>query len=124
MADEAATTDTTAINTENVPVTSTIDTQATKTVTPIQTDLQKIEAAITDLKAAGEALFTDEIAALETKAVDLKAKAEAEIKAGEVKVKTIEDDSKTFIQKYSQVAAHIIEIALLSVIAAKILNLF
>ena len=95
--------------------------QATETAAPIQTDLQKIEAAITDLKAAGEALFTDEIATLEAKVADLKAKAEAEVKAVETKIVTAE---QTFAQKYGQTFAHIIEIALLCVIAGKLLNLF
>lgn len=101
-----------------------VATQATETATPVQTDLQKTEAAITALKTAGEALFTDEIAALEAKRDALIAEVEAEIKAAETDVKEAGAKfitaEQTFAQKYGQAIAHVIEIALLAYIAGRL----
>lgn len=93
--------------------------QTPVTLTPVQTDIQNIEAQITALETAGAELFADEIASLKAKAEALKAKVEADVKAVETELVTIE---QTFFQKYGQAAAHIIEIVLLGFIAGRLLG--
>jgi len=76
------------------PVVATAVTDTTETVvTGTAADIAKIESAITELKTAGEDLFSDEITALEAKKTTLVAKLEAE-------VVTVETETETFWSKY------------------------
>jgi hypothetical protein len=106
--------------TTNTTETSQEAVQATETTTAVQTDLQKIETAINDLKESGEALFTDEIEALEEKKDKLIAEAEAKLKETETEIVTAE---KTFIQKYGSAIVNGVEIVLMAVIIGKLFNL-
>jgi len=85
--------------------------------TPVQNDIARIEAAITDLVGQGETLFADEIAALKQKRDALIAKAEAEAKAAEGDIETAE---QKFIAEYGTATAHGVEIVLLLGIIGKL----
>ena len=63
-------------------------------------DIEKIEAAIDDLKAAGEDLFKDEITALETKKATMVAELETQAKAAETEAITVVTTTKTTYEKY------------------------
>jgi len=74
------------------------DTAEVKTSTEL--DIEKIETAITNLKTAGEDLFTDEIKALEAKRDALVAELEAEAKA---EVTEVEEEATTVWDKVKAV---------------------
>ena len=75
-----------------------------------ETDIDRMKAAVNQLKAAGEDLFKDQIAQLEEKI-------EAAEKAAETNIQEVE---QTIIQKYGQVIAHAVEICILAVILYKV----
>ena len=112
MADEiltntAGTTDTTGTGTTDTAV----------TLTPAQQDLLNIKTAIAQLKTAGEALFADEITALEAKAAVIEATLKAEV---ETVVQEIETVEQSFVSKYGSGTAHGLEIVALIAILAKL----
>ena len=84
---------------------------------PVQTDLEKLEAALAQLKVASEDLFADQIQELETKIATEKAKVEAEV---EKVVEVVNQTEQTFVQKYGAGAARAVEIALLALILYKL----
>ena len=88
-------------------------------LTAVQKDLERINTAIDQLKAASEDLFADEIATLEARAQVIATKIEEETNELTTEIKAIE---QTFVQKYGQAAAHAVEILLLAVIAGKLLG--
>ena len=75
-----------------------------------ETDIDRMKAAVNQLKAAGEDLFKDQIAQLEEKI-------EAAEKAAAANIQEVE---QTIIQKYGQVIAHAVEICILAVILYKV----
>lgn len=81
----AQATDTTTTNETTVQAAST---DATAQATPVQTDIDKIEAKIASLKQDGEELYAVAIAALEAKRDALVAQAKAEINQAETEVKS------------------------------------
>lgn len=83
----------------------------------IQQDIEKMEAAIAQLKAGGEELFTDQIAEVQTKIDALKAEAAAE---AEKVVEVVNQTEQTFVQKYGAGTARAVEIALLALILYKL----
>jgi len=81
------------------------------------TDLEKLQAALKTLKQAGEMLFADQIAEIESKIEEEKAKVEAETeKVVEVGTQT----EQSFVQKYGAGTARTIEIVLLGLILYKL----
>ena len=85
--------------------------------TPVQTDIEKIETAIKALKESGEDLFKDQIAALETKLAEEKAKVEAAVsEAGE----EIKEAEQTFVEKYGNKIIQGVQLILLGYIVHKI----
>ena len=83
----------------------------------IQQDIEKMQAAIEQLKAGGEELFADQIAALEKKIDYLKAEAAAAVDelAGQVK-----DAEQNFVQKYGAAITRATGIGLLVLIAGRV----
>ncbi len=83
----------------------------------IKMDIEKMQAAIVQLKAGGEELFADQIAALEKKIDDLKAEAAAAVDelAGQVKAA-----EQNFVQKYGVAITRAVGIALLALIAGRV----
>ena len=75
-----------------------------------ETDIDRMKAAMNQLKAAGEDLFKDQIAQLEEKI-------EAAEKAAAADIQEIE---QTIVQKYGQVIAHAVEICILAAILYKV----
>ena len=75
-----------------------------------ETDIDRLKAAVNQLKAAGDDLFKDQIAQLEEKI-------EAAEKAAAVNIQEVE---QTIVQKYGQVIAHAVEICILAVILYKV----
>ena len=83
----------------------------------IQQDIEKMEAAIAQLKTIGEELFADQIAVLQNKIDDLKAEAVATVDelAGQVK-----DAEQNFVQKYGAAITRATGIGLLVLIAGRV----
>ena len=83
----------------------------------IQQDIEKMQAAIEQLKNLGEELFSDQIAVLQNKIDDLKAEAVATVDelAGQVK-----DAEQNFVQKYGVAITRAVGIALLALIAGRV----
>ena len=102
-------------NVENVVT----DTVAVESTVAAQTDLGKLEAALDQLKAAGEDLFADQIKEIESKIADEKAKVEAE---AEKVVEAAKEIEQTFIQKYGANVVKGVELVLLGLIAGRILG--
>jgi len=103
---------------ENVSVKNVAVGEGTETA-PLkeQTDLEKLQAALENLKQAGATLFADQIAELESKIEEEKAKVEAETeKVIEVATQT----EQSFVQKYGAGTARTIEIVLLGLILYKL----
>ena len=75
-----------------------------------ETDIDRMKAAVNQLKAAGEDLFKDQIAQLEEKIAVAEKAAAADIQEVE----------QTIVQKYGQVIAHAVEICILAVILYKV----
>ena len=89
----------------------------TESETPVQTDIEKMEAAIKALKESGEDLFKDQIAALETKLAEEKAKVEAAVsEAGE----EIKEAEQTFVEKYGNKIVQGFQLIMLGYIVYKI----
>ncbi|WP_432718381.1 hypothetical protein [Pectinatus frisingensis] len=84
--------------------------QAGATDPAAETDIDRMKAAVNQLKAAGEDLFKDQIAQLEEKIEAAEKAAAADVQATE----------QTIIQKYGQVIAHAVEICILAVILYKV----
>lgn len=106
----------------NSPFADAVKTEATAPATDpaakVQEDLAKIELALSNLVAAGEDLFADEIAALKQKRDALLAKvAEEETTAAVAEV--IKEVERTFVQKHGG-ALHTAEIVLLAAILARL----
>lgn len=95
-----------------------MDTQ--NNLTPVQQDLAKIELALSNLVAAGEDLFADEIAALRAKRDALIAQVEEEVTTAVVDA--VKEAQRTFIEKYGAAVAHAAEIALLAAILGRLLG--
>ena len=102
------------------------NTKTTADVFKIRDDIKKIEAKVEDLKADGEELYSDAIAALEAKREALEDDAKKIVQEAENELKPVFAQFKiaerTFTQKYGQAAAHAVEILLLAVIAGKLLG--
>jgi GTPase involved in cell partitioning and DNA repair len=83
----------------------------------IQQDIEKMQAAIEQLKNLGEELFFDQIAVLQNKIDDLKAEAVATVDelAGQVK-----DAEQNFVQKYGVAITRAVGITLLALIAGRV----
>jgi len=75
-----------------------------------ETDIDRMKAAVNQLKAAGEDLFKDQITQLEERI-------EAAEKAAAADIQEVE---QTIVQKYGQVIAHTVEICILAVILYKV----
>lgn len=84
-----------------------------------QTDLEKLQAALENLKQAGETLFADQIAELESKIEEEKAKVEAET---EKAVEVVTQTEQSFVQKYGANIVKGVELVLLGLIAGRILG--
>ena len=85
---------------------------------PVQTDIEKMEAAINILKEASEDLFKDQITAIEVQIAETKAKAQAEIDKA---VDTVQEAERTFIEKYGNKIVQGVQILLLGYIVYRIL---
>lgn len=85
--------------------------------TPVQTDIEKMEGAIKALKESGEDLFKDQIAALENKIAEEKAKAEAALKEAE---ETVQEVEQSFVEKYGNKIVQGLQIVLLGYIVYKL----
>ena len=83
----------------------------------IKMDIEKMESAIMQLKAGGEELFADQIAALQNKIDALKAEAVAET---EKVVDEVNHINQNFVEKYGSGIARAIEIALLVAVLYKL----
>ena len=83
----------------------------------IQQDIEKMQAAIEQLKNLGEELFSDQIAVLQNKIDDLKAEAAAAVDelAGQVKAA-----EQNFVQKYGAAITRAVGITLLALIAGRV----
>ena len=88
------------------------------TETPVQTDIEKMQAAINSLKEASEDLFKDQITAIEVQIAETKAKAQAEIDKA---VQTVQETERTFIEKYGNKIIQGVQILLLGYIVYRIL---
>ena len=88
------------------------------TETPVQTDIEKMEAAINSLKEASEDLFKDQITAIEVQIAEAKAKAQSEIDKA---VDTVQEAERTFIEKYGNKIVQGVQILLLGYIVYRIL---
>lgn len=86
--------------------------------TPVQTDIEKMEAAIKSLKEAGEDLFNDQITAIDVQLAEAKAKAQAEIDKA---VDTVQESERTFIEKYGNKIVQGVQLLLLGYIVYRIL---
>lgn len=87
--------------------------QVDETKTPVQTDIEKIEAHIAVLKQDDEALYTDAIKSLEAKRDRLVAEAKADAQQAEAEV-------KTFWQQYGNGITKVAEFVLLGYIAGRL----
>ena len=83
----------------------------------IQQDIEKMQAAIEQLKNIGEELFSDQIAALEKKIDDLKDEAVAEV---EKAVDGVNHINQNLVEKYGAGIARAIEIGLLVAVLYKL----
>ena len=83
----------------------------------IKQDIEKMEAAIAQLKTIGEELFADQIAALEKKIDALKAEAAAEV---EKAVDGVNHINQNLVEKYGTGVARAIEIGLLVAVLYKL----
>ena len=83
----------------------------------IKQDIEKMQAAIEQLKNLGEELFSDQIAVLQNKIDDLKAEAAAAVDelAGQVKAA-----EQNFVQKYGAAITRATGITLLALIAGRV----
>ncbi|MGL5270291.1 MAG: hypothetical protein ACRC7I_07095 [Selenomonadaceae bacterium] len=83
----------------------------------IQQDIEKMEAAIVQLKTLGEELFADQITALQNKIDALKSEAAAAVDelAGQVKAA-----EQNFVQKYGAAITRAVGITLLALIAGRV----
>ena len=83
----------------------------------IKQDIEKMEAAVEQLKTLGEELFADQIMALQNKIDTLKAEAAAAVDelAGQVKAA-----EQNFVQKYGAVITRAVGISLLALIAGRV----
>lgn len=90
------------------------------TETTVQTDIEKLEAQISQLKADGSAIYDTAIQALEDERAQLIAEAEAEAKKVEEEAQTVvadvENAEKTFREKYGNEVLNGAEIVALGVI--------
>ena len=82
-------------------------------------NIEKMKAAIEQLKTSGEDLFKDEIAALQVKIDEAEKAAAAEV---EKVVEAVNQTEQTFIQKYGANVAKGVELVLLGLIAGRILG--
>ena len=85
----------------------------------IKQDIEKMKAAMEQLKAAGSDLFAEEIKNLQTKIENAEAEAAAEVDKVETAAAVIE---QTFAQKYGDKVVKGVELALLGLIAGRILG--
>ena len=83
----------------------------------IKQDIEKMEAAIVQLKTLGEELFADQIAVLQNKIENAKAEATAEV---EKAVDEVNHINQNFIEKYGAGVARAIEIGLLVAVLYKL----
>lgn len=83
----------------------------------IQQDIEKMQAAIEQLKNLGEELFSDQIAVLQNKIDDLKAEAVAEV---EKAVDGVNHINQNLVEKYGAGVARAIEIGLLVAVLYKL----
>ena len=83
----------------------------------IKMDIEKMQAAIEQLKAGGEELFADQIAALQKKIDDLKAEAASEV---EKAVDGVNHINQNLVEKYGAGVARAIEIGLLVAVLYKL----
>ena len=83
----------------------------------IQQDIEKMEAAIEQLKNLGEELFSDQIAVLQNKIDDLKAEAAVEV---EKAVGGVNHINQNLVEKYGTGVARAIEIGLLVAVLYKL----
>ncbi len=83
----------------------------------IKQDIEKMEAAIVQLKAGGEELFADQIAALQNKIDTLKAEAAAAVDQA---VDDVNATEQNFVEKYGAGIARAIEIVLLVAVLYRI----
>ena len=83
----------------------------------IKMDIEKMEAAIVQLKAGGEDLFVDQITAIQANIDALKAEAAAAVDelAGQVKA-----TEQNFVQKYGAAITRAVGITLLALIAGRV----
>ncbi len=83
----------------------------------IKMDIEKMQAAIVQLKAGGEELFADQIATIQANIDVLKAEAAAAVDelAGQVKAA-----EQNFVQKYGVAITRATGIALLALIAGRV----
>ena len=83
----------------------------------IQQDIEKMQAAIEQLKNLGEELFSDQIAVLQNKIDDLKAEAAVEV---EKAVDGVNHINQNLVEKYGAGVARAIEIGLLVAVLYKL----
>ena len=83
----------------------------------IKMDIEKMQAAIVQLKAGGEELFSDQIAVLQNKIDDLKAEAVVEV---EKAVDGVNNINQNLVEKYGAGVARAIEIGLLVAVLYKL----
>ena len=85
----------------------------------IKMDIEKMQAAIEQLKAGGEELFTDQIAAIRANIDALKAEAVA---AGDELAGQVKSAEQNFVQKYGTAIVKGVELVLLGLITGRILG--
>lgn len=85
----------------------------------IKQDIEKMKAAIEQLKVTGADLFAEEIKNLQTKIKNAEAEAAAEVDKVETAAAVIE---QTFVQKYGANVVKGVELVLLGLIAGRILG--
>ena len=83
----------------------------------IKMDIEKMQAAIEQLKAGGEELFTDQIAAIRANIDALKAEAVA---AGDELAGQVKAAEQNFVQKYGAAITRAVGITLLALIAGRV----
>jgi len=83
----------------------------------IKQDIEKMEAAIAQLKAGGEELFADQITTVQAKIDALKAEVAAELEKTAEEVSGIEQN---IVKKYGACAARAVQIILLTLIMYKL----
>ena len=79
--------------------------------------VKQAEAAIEQLKKAGEDIFADQIAEIENKINEAKQEAAAEI---EIVAEEVEEVKQNFIEKYGAGAARAVQIIILALILYKL----